>query len=127
MAAALCAICSTTSLASDIRREVTSGKAAAVLSIIAFEPTSCAAYPAHNIKITKAPEHGSAELLVRPVSAETAFPHCKGKTVKPTFVIYRSSPGFRGDDHVSVTFTRATNTGEMSEAFYSYDIGIAIK
>src|SRR5690349_15029283 len=113
--------------AAEIRKEVTSGVAEALMPILSFEFTGCAAYPGHNIKITAPPQHGTAALIAKAVPIDQAVPHCKGKIVKPTFVVYRSDPGYRGADKVSVSFTRSANTGEMNERFYTYDFDVTVK
>src|SRR3954449_12975654 len=119
--------CAGLASASDIHRDVSAGKTEALMPIFAFETSGCAAYPVHDIRIVKAPDHGKAELIAQAVPVDKIIPHCKGKMIKPTFVVYRSNPAYRGEDSVSVTFRRPTNTGEMTETYLSYSIDITVK
>jgi hypothetical protein len=107
--------------------EAQSGQPTGVVPVFAFESTSCAAYPVHDVKITVQPEHGTAKLVEHATPIDKVYTHCKGKIVRMIWVVYQSQRGYRGHDSLSVSFSHGGNTLEMGDRYRSIDVAIEVK
>ena len=68
------------SSASTETAEAQSGKPTGILPIFAFESTSCASYPVHDVKITVQPAHGAARLVEQATPVDKVYSHCKARS-----------------------------------------------
>lgn len=113
--------------AKSISRTVPANKASVILPIVGVDFAMCRIYQAHDVKITGMPSKGVAAIVEKTVPLPADFAQCKGTIAKVKFVVYQSKGKFAGADHVSVSYTMPTNTGEQNQTYIDYDIEVTVK
>jgi hypothetical protein len=87
----------------------------------------CGIYPIHNVRITGAPSHGSAQVIEAPVPLGKETGICAGKSIKSPVVVYKPAGNYTGPDQVRVEWMAPKNTEAVSEIPHALDIAITVK
>ena len=110
-----------------ISRTVPANKPSLLWPIFGVDMTLCNAYQAHDVKITGTPSNGVAAIVEKTVPLPASYAQCKGKMVKMKLLVYQSKGKFSGVDHVTVTYTLPSNTGEMNQKYIEYNVDVTVK
>ncbi|TBW39551.1 hypothetical protein EYW49_06695 [Siculibacillus lacustris] len=93
------ALIATPALAED-RRPVKSGVPTAVFGGGAYSPVTCMGAALPNLRVATQPQHGT--LSIERGQTVVREGNCTGKSVLGVYVVYRSTPGYRGPDAFAV-------------------------
>jgi len=110
-----------------ISRTVPANKPSVLWPIFGVDMTLCNVYQAHDVKITGLPSNGVAAIVEKTIPLPADFAQCKGKMVKMKLLVYQSKGKFSGTDHVTVTYTMPSNTGEMNQKYIEYNVDVTVK
>ena len=125
--AASVALMATPALAKSLSRTIPANKTSVLMPIIGVDMTNCTIYQARDAKITTQPSNGMAAIVEKTLPLPPDYAQCKGKVVKVKLLAYQPKGRFVGLDHVGVSYTMPSNTGENSQVYNAFDIEVTVK
>jgi hypothetical protein len=103
------------------------GKVTGLVSIGAYDRIMCGIYPVHEVRISVAPAHGTAQVVEHAVPLGKDTGVCAGKSFSAPIVVYRPAGNYSGPDRLTVTWMAPKNTEAVSEIPQSLDVEITVK